>query len=289
MFAPVGLPGRLSNRSWLHPLARLSAIESVGFTWNPTAGHLPLPNEDDRLYVHVVVAGRAVLLPTGEILEPGQALVARSFREASEVQALAFAGEHRALALRLDASLVGFDALGTLSLPLAPVEELHARITQTHSDEEAERGLIEVLSLLHAAGLAASSDSLDLLDAQVEARAIDAHVADALSHALTVVERPMLVDVSAGAPDYCERHLRRRLNEFLQHLSMPFASWRALRQSFCLTTAALSMSLPGVKTETVSQATGFSSPTALCHALQRSALLSPQQLARSAAELRRTL
>ncbi|MBK8938498.1 MAG: hypothetical protein IPM79_12885 [Polyangiaceae bacterium] len=287
-FAPAGLDAHLSNRSWLHPLARLSAIESRGFVWNPTAGNLPVPADDGRVYVHLVVAGCAIDLKSGALLGPGDALVTCSFRDTFEGRPLAFRGAHRALALRLDPRLAP-RAEGVLRLPAERVRALHARLASATSEPVAQQILPETLALVRAAGLTLGAASIEGSLSLPPARARDAEVADSLSRALSVVQRPMWVDVAESDSPPSERHLRRVLNDFLGRFHMPFSTWRDLRQSFCLTTAALTMTVPGIKTEAVSQLTGFSSPAALCHAFHRAALHSPQQIAKSAQGLGRAL
>jgi hypothetical protein len=288
-FEPQLIEGSLVNRSWLQPLVRLSAIDSAGFTWCPERGSLPRPEEDDRVYVHLVVAGRLHRLSTGEVLEPGSGLVTSSYRAAFEEDALAFVGAHRAVALRLDRRLVRHTSSGIVHAPLEVLVTIQRSLRRTRSRAAAHGMVVELLELLRIDGLPVVDDAVELIEGSVDEGDGDA-IADRLSHALTVSTLlPAWVDLTSAGPPQSERQVRRRLGAFLRRYGMPFASWRELRQSFCLTIAALAMSLPEARTDVVARTAGFASPSSLCHALQRAGLGTPQQIARQAALLRRAL
>jgi hypothetical protein len=285
-FEPELLGGSLVNRSWLHPRVRLSAIESAGFAWCPEVGSLPRPEEDDRVYVHLVVAGRLHRLVTGEVLEPGSGLVTSSYRASFEQDALAFVGAHRAVALRLDRRLVGAPSSGVVRVPLDVLAAIHRSLARTQSEAGARAMVIALLELLRLDGLPV----VEGFERMLPVDETDHEIAERLSQALTVSSLlPGWVDLTGAGAPRSERHVRRQLGAFLQRYGMPFASWRDLRQSYCLTTAALAMSLPEARTDVVARATGFASPSSLCHALQRSGLDTPQEIARQAAALRRTI
>jgi hypothetical protein len=287
-FDPERLGGSLVNRSWLHPRVRLSAIESVGFTWSPDAGSLPRPEEDGRVYVHLVVEGRLHLLSTGEVLEPGSGIVTTSYRASFEDEGLAFVGGHRAVALRLDRRLVAAPQRGVVHVPLDVLRAIHRSIGRTSSEAGARGTTLALLALLEVEGLRVAADAEVQLGE--ESTEDDAALAARLSYALTVDSTlPAWIDLLSVGASGSERHVRRQLGAFLLRHGMPFASWRELRQSFCLTTAALAMSLPGARTDVVARAAGFSSATSLCHALHRAELDAPQQIATRAAALRRAL
>ncbi len=288
-FAPRELVGCLKNRSWLHPQVRLSRITLREFVWNPLPGHLPPQPADDRVYVHFVVRGRAHLLRTGEVLEAGDAVLARSFRATLESEALAIVGDHDALALRLDERLLAPPpgAHTTLALPVQTIRDLHDRFGAARADHEAAQVCDDLVATLRAAGV---SCELPERGRMSTAREGDAALAAGLTRAMTVESmRPGFDDLRAEGLTMTDRHLRRRVGDFFRRFGMPFGRWLEMRQSFCLTTAALAMSAPRARTDTVARASGFASPTSLCHALQRTGLASPQALAAGARELRRNL
>lgn len=283
-FAPAGVGGVLSNRSWLHARARLSAIDCDGFVWNPARGNLPTPTNDGRVYVHWVVSGRAHVLDKGVVLTAGDAWVADSYRNVFEAggSMLAFSGAHRAIAFRIDGALVGSEARG--SIRLGTGEDLHDKLSRATTEQQGADLGSEMAARLTSTGFPVASIPL------ATTRDADLAVAHSLSTALSLAApRPMLVDVMPVGFQRTERQTRRRIDAFLRHYGMPFYTWREIRQSYCLTAAALFMSRPGARTKDVAKAAGFASATSLCHALQRSSLRSPQQIAASAAALARAL
>ncbi len=163
---------------------------------------------------------------------------------------------------------------------------MHHTLSGSTSLEAGAKILHRLLEVLRANGLPTAEDARGLVDAHAPL-ASDEPIAGVLSRALSLSgELPMFVDLAGHTT---ERHRRRQLSSFLQRYGMPFSSWVDLRQSLSLTTATLSLSLPNVHTELVARATGFASPTGLCHALRRFDLDAPQQIARRTAALRREL
>ncbi len=269
----------------------MSAIELQGFAWNPAPRCLPPLSDDHRVYIHLVVEGRAHALRTGETLGPGQVLWLRSAGDTFGPEPLAFVDHHLALALRLDPALVGpWRGPERCAVPVDRLRELHGALLLARGPEQGAALARELLCLLSAAGLPLLGEVLVKTPGETSS---ELSLASGLSHALTVdASRPTLVDLledRAGQGSHTERHVRRRLGRFLERYCLPFAGWRELKQSFCLTTAALAMSVPGARTDRVSRASGFSSATALCHALSRSGLAPPQQLAAAAQGLRANL
>ena len=283
-FAPRELAGSLVNRSWLTPDLRVSQIAMRGFVWNPSPGCLPLVAEDHRVYVHWVVGGRGHLLASGQSLEAGDALVARSFRASLCDQRLALVGDHQAIALRFEA---GVRPVGADVFRLSPerAKSAYDALTRARCDADALAVARDIAAMLAAHGLSLAHEPLSTAP-----RAGDSALAAGLTRALTfAAARPALGDLRFGEMAVTERQLHRRLRDFFRYFRMPFATWRDMRQSFCLTTASLAMTLPDARTDHVARASGFASATSLCHALQRVGLASPQELAAASRELSRAL
>ena len=53
-FAPRTLPGLIRNRSWVHPLVRVSAVTMSAFLFD--SARLPVCPPDDRAYVYLLVS-----------------------------------------------------------------------------------------------------------------------------------------------------------------------------------------------------------------------------------------
>ncbi len=275
--APPGLPGRLTNHSWLGAEMRVSAMDMEGFVWD--SAFLPRPPSDGRAYVVLPVEGPVRVLAAGVVVGPGAGVVFPSVDASFDERVVIFP-RHRAVALRVERHLVRLPPrLATFPVDLDVVERVYGAVSSANAFAEPIAALVSALSAAHVLHRSAAR----LGEAEEPA---DEPVARALTLALTAHDPCPPSTLVEGSLALSERHARRRVDSFLVRHRMPFARWRDLRKSFSLTGAALALSLPGISTEAASRAGGFASPTGLCHAFQRAALPSPQEIARAHASLR---
>ncbi len=91
--------------------------------------------------------------------------------------------------------------------------------------------------------------------------------------------RPMAIDLGATL-GMGERHALRVANEFLTRFYVTATTWRQFVRGMRLELGVFFSTHPDATTERVSQALGFNSPTALCHAFQSVDLPSPAEVRR---------
>lgn len=273
--APAGLAGRITNRSWLGRYVRASAITMEGFLWD--SDELPTPPDDGRAYVVFPLTGPVQLVARDTIVSTRHGVLFES-AHASFGERHVITAPHRALALRVDASLVAHRSAPLVFPAPSVVADVHAAIARGDPPSLGPLG-----RALRSLGILVAEE----LERAPVASPGDSRTARALSRALSPsAERPTLVDVESGGLEWSSRHVRRRIDDFLARHHMPFSHWRELRQSYVLTSAVLGLSLHGARLERVARAVGFSSPTSLCHALERNGLSSPGHIAREAARMR---
>jgi AraC-like DNA-binding protein len=98
-------------------------------------------------------------------------------------------------------------------------------------------------------------------------------------HLMTLPDQPMAVDL-ASALGVSERHALRQTSDYLRAFHLSASSWRELVQCLRIEMGTFFMGSPRARTEDVSRALGFRSPTSFCHAFQHAHLPSPQAVQR---------
>ncbi|MFO0610967.1 MAG: hypothetical protein U0414_00165 [Polyangiaceae bacterium] len=96
--------------------------------------------------------------------------------------------------------------------------------------------------------------------------------------------RPMAVDLGRALA-LGERQSLRLANEFLVRFFVTATTWRSYVRGMRLELGVFLSSNPDATTDAVSEALGFSSPTALCHAFQSGGLPSPLEVRRQLRDL----
>ena len=126
-FATPGLPGRLTNRSWLGADMRVSAIEMEGFVWDSAL--LPRPPSDGRAYVVLPLEGPVRVLAAGVVVGPGEGVVFPSVDASFDERVVIFP-RHRAVALRVDRCLVRLPSrFASFALDVAVVERVQPAVS----------------------------------------------------------------------------------------------------------------------------------------------------------------
>lgn len=268
----VGALGvRLSNDSWLSPSLRASAITLRGLVWDSRS--LPAPPDDGRTFVYVVVEGR--YFANGRVFEAGDAVFFPSYVSTFGSPCFASGSPHRAVALRFEGPPP--EALHAARVSLETAWATHDAISRRAPEASSTiDALVRELAL---------GDEARPRDVAPHAR--DDDVATALSSALGgSTGLPHLVDVALPGSS---RHTRRRIDAFFDRYRMPFRHFRELRASFTLTATVLLLGRPELRLENVARIIGFSSASALCHALDRAGLPAPSLVRARFEDLRSAL
>jgi hypothetical protein len=144
--------------------------------------------------------------------------------------------------------------------------------------------LADLVSLLGSRGAPfARVVSRDLIEPAPQAVVALSH---ALDHVLSSLDGgPALVDLDA-ALGLSPRQLNRVVADFNQRYGFNSLGWRDTRNRRRLLVGATMMTAAGARTELVSRAMGYASPTGFCHAFALAGLPSPGITAETVASLR---
>lgn len=236
--------------------------------------------------IRIVLAGQLFARTStgGEILGPGDAVVSRGWDD-HRCRALGAHAEYMLVAWRHGTAAGDRPAWGG---PLAIRRERFGLGTTASALAHAfDAPLPFDAILLRASSLLDAIARLGLPVAPDAPRACSANIAPIhrrFAHALErtffpLTARPMAIDLGATL-GLGERHALRLANEFLARFYVTATTWRQFVRGMRLELGVFFSTHPDATTERVSQALGFSSPTALCHAFQSVDLPSPGEVRR---------
>jgi AraC-like DNA-binding protein len=110
----------------------------------------------------------------------------------------------------------------------------------------------------------------------------DQRLAHAMGDALTRLDAHPAIEEVGDALGWNVRTVHRRIAAIAERYVLPWAHWRSALHHTRVVHAIRLLAAPGATTEGVARATGFRSPTALCHAFANAGLPSPGVLSRAA-------
>lgn len=252
--------------------------------WGVVERALPFVHRMSRTELTVVLRGRGRFDEGGRHHEIGAGMLALSDQSRRGTEA--YAGRAtRYLVLEWDPRVLGAGHHGHVAiarLTQASVTRLGALADTLVGVPDARvtaETTTAMLDLLRASGLAIARIEAGALRTPVD----DAQrLADALGHHLSQLRAHPDIEDVGGELGWNVRLVHRRLASMVGAYGLPWPSWRALLRHYRFTSALRLLSAPGATTELVARATGFRSPSALCHAFDKAGLPSPGTFTRDA-------
>jgi hypothetical protein len=143
-----------------------------------------------------------------------------------------------------------------------------------------QSAISRMFRLLRAIGFTFAMEAVRELEAPEERR--DASVRMAWNGRLSRLDSQPSIEEVARAGGTTMRQVNRTMGTMARRYALPWSHWKGTLHGVRMLQALRLLSCRGATTEVVARATGFRSPSALCHALAIGGLPSPGVLAREA-------
>lgn len=287
--------GRLEIHELFHTLFRVRLTRTVGITYDEALMFGPVPWDGDpaRPQVELTLRGHLRSSEGGRARWNGEgafaigaSLESLYARLEPDTEVLSFDWQRGSLGTRVPVDLpvgtVSAASQRTLTACAAAIAD--PLLDPARDPAAADRVVAQMLAVLRAEGV--PLDPLRSEDLAEPVAPWEHGVLAGLTEAMThLAENPMAVDLEAT----CARSRRAvidRVHKVATRFHLNGSDWRALRNRFRLAAAIALSSHPRARTEDVARALGYGSPRALCNALAREQLPSPQAARVALAALR---